>query len=122
MAETHYRVRSAQYLAKKKVKQGRKPKTPPPSPTEFRPKYEMPEWAKVLNIYIRNVDSKAQAAVMQINILNKNIEKLHTQIDALSAQVLRSHQFILRLLDDPEAAHHAEAIVRDFNIQKYTTP
>lgn len=109
---------SARIEAMRRRNDGRGSKTPPPSPASFDPDYVIPEWGRVINTHIRSVDSKAQASVIQMGVLIKKIEQLTEQVNLLSTQVLRSQQFILRLLDDPEAQHHAAAVVRDHFIQR----
>lgn len=74
----------------------------------------VPDYAKMLLLRTQATDAKAQAAVIRIKSLEDQLVKLTNAVSLLSAQVLRSHQFILQLLDDPEAQHHAKAMMKDY--------
>jgi hypothetical protein len=113
---------SARREAQRRLNRKQGPKEITVTPTSFKPHYDMPEWAKVLNIHIRNTDAKAQAAVMQIGALIKHIDNLNATINHLTTQVARSQQLILRFLDDHESREHAAAIVKDFNISIHCDP
>jgi hypothetical protein len=93
------------YRAKKKA---------PPTIGQSLVSAQVPEYVKLWLARAQSTDAKAQAAVIRIKSLEDQLVKLTNAVSLLSAQVLRSHQFILQLLDDPEAQHHAKAMMKDY--------
>lgn len=56
---------------------------------------------------LKSIDSKVQAAIILLSELRK-------EVDGLNRAVRHSNNFILQLIDDPEAAQHAKAVANEY--------
>lgn len=78
------------------------------------PKYQVHDLLSDLKRQIQHVDAKAQAAVITIGELTKELKELQAEQRRTQYKIMKGLAFILQLLDDKEAVEYAKAIVNDY--------